>query len=373
MLPKVLSHCAQVRTHVVPAPLALREEFPMRLGQRLDEENVKGAVWMASDRRAISWIARQAREADKPLVRLMKCQGDARWGCVDTDHEAVGREGAHHLLEQGFTEFCFVALDVPWCLQRMNGFAAALHEAEHECHTMIFDPGEQTGGVHDRLVEFVETLPKPVAIMAGIDRTAEIISSACRELDLVVPAEVAILGSDNEVSQYSQAAISTVECDYKGIADTALQMLDDMAEGRCPGGKVKLVAPTGVVQRASTERLVEADQLVARALRYLQSRPPDELNLEDLYAHLSVSARTVRRHFRKAMGFSPQHEIQRLRLRAVKRMLRTTDLPLVDISVRSGYDYMSNMCHAFKGLFGMTPTEYRRMYHSNRTAVRESG
>jgi LacI family transcriptional regulator len=356
---------------VVPAPLALRDEFPLQLGQRLDEESVKGALWMAADRRAVSWIAEQGQQSGKPLVRLMKSQPDERWCCVDTDHEAVGRVGAEHLLEQGFTEFAFVALDTRWCLQRMNGFTQALADAGYECDTTIFDPTEETGGVHDRLVQYVDSLPKPVAIMAGIDRTAEIIEEACRDLGLIVPAEVAILGADNEVSQYSSAGISTVSCHYAGITDTALQVLDGMAKGTLRGGTLKLVAPAGVVRRCTTERLRETDELVARSLRYLQSVPLDELSVESLYEHLSVSARTVRRHFSSALGYSPQQEIQRLRLRGAKEMLRTSDIPLVDIALQVGYDYMSNMCHAFKSLYGITPSQYRSMCRQADIPVRE--
>ena len=372
MLPEILSHCSEVQARVVPAPLALRENFPLGLGQCLEDANVKGALWMAADRTAIEWIAREAQKAGKPLVRLMDDRPDRRWCCVDTDHEATGRIGAVHLLEQGFTQFAFVGLDIRWCLQRMNGFCGEIARAGYECSTTIFDPTEETGGVHDGLIRYIEELPKPVAVMAGLDRTAEIIEAACNELGLVVPAEVAILGADNEVSRYSEAGISTVACHYQGIADTALGLLDDMAAGNSTAGRVKLVEPLGVVKRCSTERLIETDELVARALRFLQSRPPHELSVEALYEQLNVSARTVRRHFARSLGFSPQHEIQRLRLRAVKEMLRTTDLPLVDISVRAGYDYMSNMCHAFKNVFSMTPTEYRRQCEENNALVRDS-
>jgi LacI family transcriptional regulator len=372
MLPRFLSYCAERDVHVVPAPLALRKEFPLGLGRRLEDNEVRGAIWTASEPGAVDWIIDQAERSGKPLVRLMRCRSDPRWGSVDTDHAAMGRMGARHLMEQGFGRFAFVALDVPWCLQRMNGFREALSHAGHKCETNVFDPGEETGGVHNRLLQWLDDLPRPVAIMAGIDRTAEIIQTACRELSLIVPAEVAILGADNEVSQYSRRSISTVACHYEGIANTALNMLDDMLAGRCEPGRVTLVAPERVVQRFSTERLMEADELVARALRYLQSQPPDKLSLEDLYAHLAASPRTVRRHFAKALGFPPQHEIQRLRMRAAKRMLRTTDMSLSEIAQRCGYDYMSNMCHAFKTVFGITPTEYRKRADENPPRVRES-
>lgn len=75
---------------------------------------------------------------------------------------------------------------------------------------------------------------------------------------------------------------------------------------------------------------------------------------------LSISEQTFRRRVREATGQSPKTFISAIVMERAARMLSDTpEIPVADIAARFGFDDASGFTHAFKRVFGCTPTQYR--------------
>lgn len=75
---------------------------------------------------------------------------------------------------------------------------------------------------------------------------------------------------------------------------------------------------------------------------------------------LSISEQTFRRRVREATGQSPKTFISAIVMERAARMLTDTpEIPVADIAARFGFEDASGFTHAFKRVFGCTPTQYR--------------
>lgn len=89
------------------------------------------------------------------------------------------------------------------------------------------------------------------------------------------------------------------------------------------------------------------------------SRP---LPVERIAAKVGMSPRTLSRWCREHMGESPAGLVRRFRIDEAKRLLEETDLPLKDISARTGLGDVTTLWRAFAQVLGVTPNEYRQRF-----------
>ena len=101
------------------------------------------------------------------------------------------------------------------------------------------------------------------------------------------------------------------------------------------------------------------DRQVLNAQQWLERHYAMSVNIAELATELGMSQRTLLRRFTAAVGESPQHYLQRLRIEASKHLLQTTNMKVVEIASRSGYADLSSFNRSFKKTTGQTPSEYR--------------
>ncbi|MBR5518923.1 MAG: helix-turn-helix transcriptional regulator [Clostridia bacterium] len=82
-------------------------------------------------------------------------------------------------------------------------------------------------------------------------------------------------------------------------------------------------------------------------------------NLSELAQLLHLSCKQTQRIIKKTYGHSFKEHIIMLRMDYGKKLLAETDLPISEISEKSGYKATHNFYSIFKKLFNTTPTEYR--------------
>lgn len=83
-------------------------------------------------------------------------------------------------------------------------------------------------------------------------------------------------------------------------------------------------------------------------------------SVELLAREVNLSPFHFARMFKESFGESPAFYITRQRINAVKSHLKT-NLPLVDVSLRTGFSHQSHMTKNFKAFTGMTPATYRQL------------
>lgn len=119
----------------------------------------------------------------------------------------------------------------------------------------------------------------------------------------------------------------------------------------------RIVKKTGVKTFAA-ENKTGSD--ISAAVDYISVNLDGDLNENVLASVLKVSVSTLRRRFFERTGINPKEFIIRSRMAYAEYLLRKTDLTVIDISLRSGYNEISGFNRTFKNYFGVSPSAYRK-------------
>ena len=128
----------------------------------------------------------------------------------------------------------------------------------------------------------------------------------------------------------------------------------------------RLLVDTERVSQASYATLQQFsghnDALVTRCQQHLQQHLEAPFRLDALAAAVGSSERTVMRRFQQALGDTPLHYLQQLRLFTARRLLETSALGVEQIVGHVGYADVSSFRRLFKRELGCSPNEYRRRF-----------
>lgn len=106
--------------------------------------------------------------------------------------------------------------------------------------------------------------------------------------------------------------------------------------------------------------------LVMRCQKWLQDNLAQPFSLEAMAAAVGSSERTVIRHFNQALGETPLHYLQQMRLFSARRLLETTAQGVEQIMAKVGYSDVSAFRRLFKRELHCSPGEYRQRFASHR-------
>ena len=208
---------------------------------------------------------------------------------------------------------------------------------------------------------WLEKLPKPVGVMACYDFRGQQLLDVCRELDIAVPEQVAVIGVDNDerLCQLCTPPLSSVIPDSRGAGYRAAQLLDRMMRGERVPADATLLSPLGIAERQSTDMYAVDDADMATALRYIREHACEGIAVSDVLRVIPLSRRMLEHRFQKVIRRSPHAEIVRIRMERAARLLRETDLPLAEIAQRAGFASSIYLSKAFKNYTGVSPRSFR--------------
>lgn len=315
---------------------------------------------------------------------------------VMNDDEACAELAAQHLLDRGFSNFGFLGhRGFVWSDVRRDHFQRALALAGRDCNVLEASiettreaPWYQR---RDRLATWIAGLPKPVGILACYDSAARTILEVCRDLNLLVPEQVAVIGVDNDevLCDLCDPPLTSIAPDTEAIGMRAAELLHRLMHSAGRSRRLQemgsvvseesetlwaeknevadeyverrfIVGPAGVVTRGSTDTHAIEDPLIAEVAGFIRRHASDGIDVSDLLAEFPMSRRTLERRFSKALDQSPLELIRRVRISHVKTLLRETDLKLDPICEMTGFSYTAYMVGCFKEVVGMTPGQYRK-------------
>lgn len=303
-------------------------------------------------------------------VSVARSLSDLALPRVAVDHVEVGRQAARHMLERGVRQFGFVGYPRhEFSVQREAGFrevieaaglvASVFHERTHRVQ-------EPTGLWlwNQPLMKWLAALPKPVGVLASNDVQAAQVSEYCRQLELLVPDQVAIVGVDDDdlLCELSRPSMSSVALPGERIGYEAAQLLDQWLHGKLPDKTVIILPPAGVVVRQSSDLVAVPDLQVAAAIRFIQQHAHEEIHVADLLRHVPIARRALERRFRKWLQRSISDEIRRVHLERSKKLLLTTDLSVAAIASMSGFHDGRQLSIVFRRDAGITPSAFRRRF-----------
>ncbi|MEO8900395.1 MAG: AraC family transcriptional regulator [Polyangiaceae bacterium] len=85
----------------------------------------------------------------------------------------------------------------------------------------------------------------------------------------------------------------------------------------------------------------------------------------DLAAKVSLSVSQFNRQFKKKFNTTPRSYLTNVRINAACHLLVSTDLPISDIALQTGFYDQSHFSNQFLRRRGMAPSQYRRRYSAD--------
>jgi len=329
---------------------------------RLLSRNPDGILISVSDPE----VCERLQATHVPIVNMHYADALPRAGRVSNDDAAIGVLAAKHFLSRGHKRFAYYAETGEPIDGRLRGFREELARSRHSCE--VFH-----GGPHNDLAEYearyeqplqrwLQGLPKPIGVFCAHDHFAWRVAESCQGADISVPAEVSIVGVDNDtaICALADPPLSSVQTGSLRIGYEAAKLLDQMMTGEPLSGANILVPPVRVITRRSSDAMAAADTLVATALTHMRTHLHDTKGIDQLSVELHCSRRTLERRFHESVGTTPAQAWSQFRLEEAQRLLAETDLKLRLVAELSGFGEGKNLSEAFKRLTGQTPGQFRR-------------
>lgn len=289
--------------------------------------------------------------------------------CVGMDNAAIGSLAAAYFLERRFRRFAFVGQKGAGFSDRRGGaFAEAISAEGFRVECITYDPKADAAEEDPLLLAWLRSLEKPCALFATHDECSLRLTTLCRDAGIRIPEDLAILGVDNDtlICDLAWPKLSSVSVPSRRVGFEAAGRLLDLLEGKASGTEPRLLSPTRVVTRHSSDVRRTEDDTVNRALAHIRDHLRSGINVNELAAGIGVSRRLLERKFRKTLGRTPLAEIQRLRLERAKALLLESDQSLEVIAEQCGCADASQLVLRFRRETGMTPGQFRRQKNSGR-------
>lgn len=281
------------------------------------------------------------------------------------DQAETARVAAKELLSGGSASFGFVPDPKSrfWSEARQAAFAQALAREGRPCAVAPLTAGQSLVEQQRALRRFLRGLPKPCAVFAACDQIAAEVVTAANFAGLRVPADVAVLGVDDDavVCEKCRPPLSSVRPDFRRGGNLAGLMLTTVirAKGRYRGERTRLYGPLRVVRRASTRAPLRADAAVSQALAHIRREACAGLKARDVAAMFPCSRQLADRRFRQATGQSILEAIHAVQLDRARELLANTRQQLKAISDFCGFEHPNSLRKFFRKMTGQTLSEFR--------------
>jgi AraC-like DNA-binding protein len=107
---------------------------------------------------------------------------------------------------------------------------------------------------------------------------------------------------------------------------------------------------------------------IAEAVHEIQTRFDQPLKVKDLAGRAGLSVYRFEQRIRKIFHLTAGQLIQKTRMEAAVQQLREMDIPIAALALDCGYSDQSAFTRQFRQAVGVSPSEYRRMFRSARSA-----
>ncbi len=116
----------------------------------------------------------------------------------------------------------------------------------------------------------------------------------------------------------------------------------------------------GLSEGAETLSGGTADPQIVSVLKYINEHYRSVVMLDDLSDKVGISKFYLCRRFHEVTGATVMEYLNNVRLTKVHNMLLNTKNSIDDIAFETGFSSAVNLSRAFKKLYGVSPSEFRR-------------
>ncbi len=104
-------------------------------------------------------------------------------------------------------------------------------------------------------------------------------------------------------------------------------------------------------------------EIVRQVSEIIEKRYQERLTLQAIADELAMSPYHVQRIFKRVTGSSPAKELEQVRIKSAKSLLRASTCSISDVAKSVGFRTSSYFAHVFHETEGQTPVEFRRLNH----------
>ena len=365
----VFSHIAQTSEwglEIIRSP----DMFTVETIRQAVAHNVDGMIISLA-----SWPPRTLEAltaADIPFVTIdmqMPVSSRTRSHCVNIalDNAGIGRIAAADFANQGrYASYAFVSTKVreEWSDLRQSGFLAEIKRIGRSAFAFADDESNDTITRRGNLAKWLRRLPKPAAVFAADDSVAIEVINAAAAAHISIPRELAVLGVDNDVflCENAKPTLSSILPDFVGSGLLAARTLQSIIDtGRVPQRGKTIVHPTTseIIRRQSTTHHYQAGTLVQLVLGFIADQAATGISADDIARHFCISRSHLDHCIREIADTTVQTLIIDARLKELKRLLRTTDKPIEEITRQLGWNSPNYPKNLFKRTYGMSMRDWR--------------
>lgn len=100
-------------------------------------------------------------------------------------------------------------------------------------------------------------------------------------------------------------------------------------------------------------------QAAHQMMCYIHDHFHQEIDLDSLARHVHLNPTYLSRFFRQTVGISFSQYLRKYRINQAQRLLKQSDLSIVEVGCGIGYSEPTHFSRVFKQETGMTPSQYR--------------
>lgn len=169
-----------------------------------------------------------------------------------TDHFAGGYIAAEHFIEQGYKNICCINADSPEIKDRFEGFKKALCDNSLSVDNNRVFKGDLTfESGYDIVEKNIKIIKESGSVFAMSDFMALGAVECLKDLKVIIPDEVAIIGYDNiELGNYFKPRLSTINQPRRKLAVLACERLIElMNNNELSKNKEKIILKPSLIIR----------------------------------------------------------------------------------------------------------------------------
>ena len=325
--------------------------------------------------------------ADDPLLKTLKEKkipfvriGNAptfyyektKMSTVAIDIAKSGKVAAKYFSERGFNHLAYIgnyemvngrqlyenfsnAAEIYGCKVYLHKLKRAKNKDKNEIEEYLWDSARE-------ITNWLAGLPKPVGLLTYSDKLASRYIAYCTDVGIKVPEDVAVLGIGNSsfTCETASVSISSIDLPWSRVWINSLRLLKKMINGKVRTPIYKFIAPSIVNERKSTESLVLENPVVKKSVQYIWENYSRNIGVEDIVNLTGVSRRTLQVNFKETLDRGINEEIIKKRLDVAQRLLLNTDMTVLEIAKKCGYNSANYFNKAFVKKHNCTAIEYRK-------------
>lgn len=101
--------------------------------------------------------------------------------------------------------------------------------------------------------------------------------------------------------------------------------------------------------------------ILRRVQEFINENLEEDMGLAEIAAVAGLSQFHFARSFRKTTGMTPQQYLMQQRIERAKELLSRADLPIVEVSLRTGFKNQSHFTTLFRKMTKLTPKTWREL------------